>query len=99
MARKCDFSKHFTVKQTLDHLDLKCNYFIINPIRQQENIISPAMAISDRERDKNTLKKCVNDNRSTMCEAVTMKKQFVTYEGFDALQNNMAGNIPRQVLA
>lgn len=61
--------------------------------------ISPAMAISDRERDKNTLKKCVNDNRSTMCEAVTMKKQFVTYEGFDALQNNMAGNIPRQVLA
>lgn len=57
------------------------------------------MAISDRERDKNTLKKCVNDNRSTMYEAVTMKKQFVTYEGFDALQNNMAGNIPRQVLA
>lgn len=91
---------HFTVKQTLDHLDLKCKITLsFNPIRQQENIMSPAMAISDRERDKNTLKKCVNDNRSTTCEAVTMKKQFVTYEGFDALQNNMAGNIPRQVLA
>lgn len=68
-------------------------------LEKQENIMSPTKAISDRERDKNTLKKCVNDNRSAMCETVTMKKQFVTYEGFDALQNNMAGNIPRQVLA